>query len=219
MTKPIIAVVGAGPGVGLAVAKRFAREGFAVALVARRPEALDEYVAELGRAGAEARGFAADASDEASLRQAFAAIRESMGSPQVLVYNAAILKQGRPSEIPVSDLVYDFRVNVAGAFVAAQEVIPDMRKHRRGTILLTGGGFALSPMASFASLSIGKAGIRSLAQSMGAELEPDGIHVGTVTICGIVKPGSHFDPDRIAEAYWSLHSQGPEKHEREIIYK
>ena len=219
MEKPVIAVVGAGPGVGLAVARKFAREGYRVALVARRPEALDEYVAELDRAGVTARGFPADAADEASLRSAFAEIRASMGSPEVLVYNAAIMKQGRPSEIPVADLVYDFRVNVAGAVVAAQEVVPDMRKQRRGTILLTGGGLALSPMAPMASLSIGKAGIRSLAQSMGAELEADGIHVATVTICGFVKPGSHFDPDRIADVYWALHQQEPGKREREVIYK
>jgi short-subunit dehydrogenase len=219
MTLPIITVVGAGPGVGLAVARRFGREGYRVALVARRPEALDEYVAELERASIEAAGFAADAADESSIRQAFASIRERWGATEVLVYNAAVLKQGRPSEIPAADLVYDFRVNVVGAVIAMQEVVADMRKSRRGTILLTGGGLALSPMAPLASLSIGKAGIRSLAQSMGAELEVDGIHVATVTICGMVKPGSHFDPDRIADAYWTLHTQEPGKREREMMYR
>jgi len=219
MSKPVIAVVGAGPGVGLAVARRFTREGFRVALIARRPEALDEYVDELQRGGAEAHGFPADAADEGSLRQAFADIKARLGAPSVLVYNAAVLRQNRPSELPVQDLLYDFRVNVAGALVAAQAVLPDMRAHKQGTILFTGGGLALTPFPAVASLSLGKAAIRNLTFSLGAEVEPDGIQVATVTICGYVKPGSHFDPDRIADAYWTLHTQEPGKREREIVYK
>ena len=219
MSKPVIAVVGAGPGVGLAVARRFTREGFRVALIARRPEALDEYVDELQRGGAEAHGFPADAADEGSLRQAFADIKARLGAPSVLVYNAAVLRQNRPSELPVQDLLYDFRVNVAGALVAAQAVLPDMRAHKQGTILFTGGGLALTPFPTVASLSLGKAAIRNLTFSLGAEVEPDGIQVATVTICGYVKPGSHFDPDRIADAYWTLHTQEPGKREREIVYK
>lgn len=219
MSKPVIAVVGAGPGVGLAVAKRFSREGFVVALIARRPDAIADYVVEIQRTGGEAHGFPADAADEASLQRAFAEIKERLGAPSVLVYNAAVLKQGRPSELSIPDFVHDFRVNVAGALVAAQAVIPDMRAKKSGTILFTGGGLALTPYAPVASLAVGKAALRNLAHSLGAELDPDGIHVGTVTICGFVKPGSHFDPDRIADAYWTLHSQGPGEHEREIIYK
>jgi short-subunit dehydrogenase len=219
MSKPVIAVVGAGPGVGLAVAKRFSREGFDVALIARRVEALDEYTAELAHDGVGARGFAADTSDEPGLRQAFADIRASLGSPEVLVYNAAVLKQGRPSELLVEDVIHDFRVNVTGALVAAQEVIPAMRANRGGTILLTGGGLALSPDPAFASLALGKAAIRNLAFSLGGELEGDGIQVATVTICGFVRPGTHFDPDRIADVYWKLHTQPPGEREREIVYK
>ncbi|MDI1478369.1 SDR family NAD(P)-dependent oxidoreductase [Polyangium sp. y55x31] len=219
MSKPVIAVVGAGPGVGLAVARRFTREGFTAALIARRPEALDEYVSELRRAGAEAHGFAADAADEGSLRNAFATLKERLGAPSVLVYNAAVLKQGRPSELAVEDLLSDFRINVGGAIVAAQAVLPDMRAQKKGTILLTGGGLALTPFPAYASLAIGKAAIRNLTFSLGAEVEPDGIQVATVTICGFVKPGTHFDPDRIADAYWTLHTQEPGKREREIVYR
>jgi len=219
MSKSTIAVVGAGPGVGLAVARRFAREGYRVALFARRREALDEYTADLIRQGFEAYGFPADASDEASLRQAFAECKERLGSPEVLVYNAAVMKQGRPSEVSPESVVSDFRINVVGAFIAAQEVIPAMREKRAGTILLTGGGLALTPFPALASLAIGKAAIRNLTSSLGGELEPDNIHVATVTICGIVKPGTHFDPDLIADVYWTLHTQEPGKREREIIYR
>jgi len=219
MTQPTITIVGAGPGVGLAVARRFAREGFRVALVARRPDALAEYTAELARAGYEAHGFAADAGDEASLRKAFADIKEKLGGSRVLVYNAAVLKMAPPSQVRVEDFVHEFRINVAGALVSAQAVLDDMKAAGAGTILLTGGGFALSPMAQFASLAVGKASIRNLAGSLAGEFEPLGIHVATVTICGIVKAGTHFDPDQIAEAYWTLHAQEAGKWEREIIYR
>jgi short-subunit dehydrogenase len=219
MSKPVIAIVGAGPGVGLAVARRFAREGFCAALIARRPETLKEYTAEFKNAGYEAHGFAADAADEQSIRQAFAAIKDKLGAPSVLVYNAAIMKMVQPSQLHVEDLIHEFRVNVAGALVSAQCVLEDMKAAGAGTILLTGGGFALSPMPAFTSLAIGKASIRNLTSSLAGELEPLGIHVGTVTICGIVKAGTQFDPDKIAEAYYTLHSQEPGKREREIIYR
>lgn len=219
MNQSVITVVGAGPGVGLAVARRFAKEGFRVALVARKADALNEYAAQLKGTGFEARGFAADAADENSLRKAFADIKENLGPTNVLVYNAAVLKMAQPSQLRVDDLVNEFRVNVAGALVSVQAVLEDMKAAKAGTILLTGGGFALSPMPPFTSLAIGKASIRNLTSSLAGELEPQGIHVGTVTICGLVKPGTPFDPDKIAEAYWTLHTQEAGKWEREIMFR
>lgn len=219
MNQPVITIVGAGPGVGLAVARRFAREGFHIALVARRADALAEYTAGLAKDGHQASGFAADAADENSLRRAFGEIKEKMGPTRVLVYNAAVLKMAQPSQLRADDLVHEFRINVAGALVSAQAVLDDMKSAKAGTILLTGGGFALSPMPAFTSLAVGKASIRNLTSSLAGEFEPMGIHVGTVTICGLVKPGTAFDPDKIAEAYWTLHTQEPGKWEREIMFR
>jgi NAD(P)-dependent dehydrogenase (short-subunit alcohol dehydrogenase family) len=124
-----------------------------------------------------------------------------------------------PSALDAALLLDDMRVNVAGALVAAQQVLPHMRAQRRGTILFTGGGLALAPAPPYAALAAGKAALRNLCYSMGAEVEPDGVHVATVTIAGFVQPGSHFDPDRIAEAYWTLHAQEPGQWEREIVYQ
>lgn len=213
-------MVGAGPGVGAAVAKRFGKEGFRVALLARRASALEGYLQELKEAGvAETYGFTADAGDPASLIAAFDRIKTQLGDPSVVVYNAAYLRQGVPSTLKVEDLLEDFEVNVAGALVVAQQVIPAMQANKKGTILFTGGGLAFNPAPPYASLAIGKAAIRSLAYSLGGELEPDNIQVATVTISGYVKPGTHFDPDLIAETYWQLHSQAPGERQREIIYK
>src|SRR6185295_7655594 len=166
MSSKICVVVGAGPGLGLAVAKRFGREGYLVALVARRADRLEEYRQELAKAGVEGRPFAADAGDAASLTTAFEAICDSLGDPEVLIYNAAVLKPGTPSTLAEGELVDAFRVNVAGALVAAQQVLPGMRKQGGGTLLFTGGGLALEPWPQYASLAVGKAGIRSLALSL-----------------------------------------------------
>lgn len=161
------------------------------------------------------RGIPADAGNEAELR---AAIRE-FGAAEVLVYNASAGHAGPATALGVEDAITDFKVNALGAVVATQEVVPAMRAAGRGTILFTGGGLALQPMAQLASLSMGKAAIRNLTFAMAEELEPAGIHVATVTVCGFVQPGTKFDPDKIAEVYQALHEQPRDKWEREVIFK
>lgn len=219
MSQEICAVVGVGPGIGLAVAKRFGQEGYRLALIARNVAKLEDFAGELKQAGIESQSFEADAGDFASLKSAFDRIKSEMGDPAVLVYNAAAFQRGQPSELDPDDLMSSFAINVAGAMVAAQQVIPAMRAKKQGTILFTGGGLALNPSPQSAALAIGKAGIRNLAYGLGAELEPEGIQVATVTIAGYVRPGTHFDPDKIAETYWQLHSQPAGERQREIIYK
>jgi len=217
--KKVCVVVGVGPGMGLAVARRFGREGFEVALLARDVEKLKGLANELKNAGVTAQPYAVDVSNAGSIQQTFDQIKSEMGNPQVLVYNTAAIHPGPPSGVKIEDLLADFTVNVAGAMVAAQQVIPAMRSQKQGTILFTGGGLSLYPSQFASSLAIGKAGIRNLAYSLGEELETDGIQVGTVTICGTVKPNTHFDPDTIAEKYWELHKQPQGQREREIVYK
>ena len=217
--KPLCTVIGAGPGVSLAIAKRFGSEGLRVALVSRNSDNVLRFVAELQGAGTEARGFAGDAGSEDSLRKVFREIHESLGATEVLVYNAFRYQQANPSELPASHLVADFQVNVVGALVSAQCVIDDMKAAGRGTILLTGGGLALEPEPSFSSLAVGKAGIRSLAFSLHKELSPFHIHVATVTICGYVQEGTRFSPDKIAEVFFQLHRQPEGNWDREFVYQ
>ena len=212
-------VVGAGPGVGQAVARRFARENFKVGLIARRPETLEQQRAELEKTGYRAKARAADAGDASALTAAIRALAAELGPPTVLIYNAAALRQSKASEVSQEALLQDFKVNVTGAIAAVQAVLPGMRKLGKGTILFTGGGLSLDPHPQYASLALGKAGIRSVALSLSKELEPEGIHVATVTICGIVKAGTRFDPDRIAEDYLRLHLQGKGGYEREMVWR
>ncbi len=219
MDNALCTIVGAGPGVSLAVARRFGREGFRIALIARRENALADYQVELATAGVESFGFAADAGDARSLRGAFERIANQLGPTAVLVYNVAANAPGSPSTLDGERLVEAFRSNVVGALVASQQVIPQMQTTGSGTMLFTGGGLALSPWPQAAALAVGKAGLRNLVYSLAAELEPAGIHVATVTIAGMVQPGTEFDPERIADVYWQLHSEPRGKWQREIIFR
>lgn len=96
---------------------------------------------------------------------------------------------------------------MVGALTSVKQVVPSFVERKEGTILVTGGGLALSPNPAYASLSIGKAGVRSLVYSLAQELAPHNVYVGTVTIGGYVSKGTFYDPDRIAEEYWNLHRQ------------
>lgn len=211
----VCAIIGAGSGIGLSVAKRFAREGFAVALCARRADALERLAAEVPGA----RTYVCDAERDTAIVDALRHIGHDLGAVDVLVYNAAAIRRGGPLEVSAEQMVRELRVNVAGALVAAQQVVPDMKARHSGTILFTGGGLALDPWPAMTSLAVGKAALRSLAISLHKELSPAGIHVATVTVSGIVERGTKFDPDRIADAYWELHSQPAGAFEAERIIK
>lgn len=211
MTRPACAVVGFGAGVGAAVARRFVAGGFDVLGVARNP------ARHAALAGDGITLAVADAADPASLAAALPA------DTRVLVYNAyaATMAPPGPSALTPEAALADFAVNVAGALAATRAVLPGMRARGRGTILFTGGGLAFDPTGWLpaASLAIGKAGLRSLALTLHAELAPLNIHAGTVTIAGMVAPGSAFDPDRIAEAFWDLHQDPEGSFRAEIIFK
>jgi short-subunit dehydrogenase len=219
MNQPICAIAGFGAGVSMGVAKAFAKEGYSLALIARNLEKLEENAQELRQAGYIVHTFAADAGNEDALIQAFDKIRIQLADPEVLIYNAAIMTMTKPSELASEKLDADFNVNVVGGLISAQQVIPAMKARGKGTILFTGGGLALYPFADLVSLAIGKSALRSLAFCLAQELKDFGIHVGTVTICGTVEVGTHFDPDAIAQSYLTLHKQSLDKFDTEIIYQ
>ncbi len=213
-------IVGAGPGIGNAVASAFAADGYNVALLARTPERLAPLCAAIRKkSGRRALAFAADAGDEASLRGGLDAVRAEFGDPEVLVYNVAAFEIGRPMSVPIERVTANFRTNVVGALIAARAVAPAMMAQQRGTILFTGGGFAYEPAADYASLSMDKAALRSLTYTLAQDLGTHGIHVATVTVHGFVQHGTKFDPQRIAQAYVDLHHQPKGRFEIETVYK
>ena len=213
------AILGVGPGLGTAIAKRFAREGFAVALMARREESVMEARREIEGGGGSAAFIPTDATDPASVAGAFSKVRAEVGDPDVFVYNAGAFQMGGILEVSPEKFDECFRANCAGAFYAAREVLPAMVQKGSGTILLTGATAALRGSARFSALAVGKFGLRALAQSMAREFGPQGIHVAHVIIDGQINTprvremtGDRDDhtmlsPDAIAETYWQLHAQ------------
>jgi short-subunit dehydrogenase len=212
-----LVVVAAGPRLGRSVALRFAAEGYDVALVGRSTEALAPLAEEVASAGVRVQAVAADVADESSLRAAMAEVRSALGDPEVLVYNGSEYVEGRATAVDYERFVHGLLVGVGGALVAVQEVAPAMRARRRGTILLTGSEAALRPSVDAAGLGVAKAGLRNLAMSAAADLSGDGVHVTTVTIRGVLKVGTFFDPDSVAEHYWRLHAQEAPDWEPEFV--
>ena len=219
MKNTLCIIIGFGAGVGMGLARAFGKEGCSLALLARDPNRHSAAIAELEEAGYTVRAYPADAGDEASLKSAIAAAESDLGGTHVLLYNAIAPTFVKPTGLSAEKLVADFRVNVAGALTSTLAVLPGMQARGHGTILFTGGGWALQPWDQAASPSIGKAGLRSLAHTLAQELTPAGIHVGTVTITGQVAEGTHFSPDNIAAAYLKLHRQPAGAFETEIVYQ
>ncbi len=217
MKKKILTIVGMGPGISHGVAEKFSKEGFAIAMIARNESRLAEYKSKFDSSGTESYYVAADASDEASLIKAFDNIHKNLGKTDVLLYNVFSFREVKPMELKYDDVIYDFKVNVAGALVSAQQVIPGMLEKKEGTILFTGGGLALEPHPMYTSLAIGKAGIRNLCHSLYADLKPKKIHAATVIVTGFVKPDTKYTPEIIAEEFWKLYRQKPEEFKREIV--
>lgn len=148
-----VIIVGVGPGIGTSVATRFAREGFTVGLIARREETVQAAAA---AAGGTTWTRTADATDEEGLRAALRAFVDEHGTPDVVVYNAAIIRTDEPGELDQATMLDTYAVNVVGAITTAGELLPRMT----GTYVITSG--MVRPDPALTSLSLGKVGVRGL---------------------------------------------------------
>jgi len=210
-------IVGAGPGLGAALARTFATAGHPVALLARDQARLDAQAAGLAAAGHVVRGYAADAADPASLRAAIDVAITDLGAPDVLVYNAGVLRPDSPAGGDDQEWAHVTAINILGARVAADAVLPRLRDGR-GTLLFTGGGYAVRPSSKFASLSVGKAGLRAYVQVLHDQLAGTGVHATSVTITREIGGGDpRFDPAVLAQAYLELHHQPESQWQHELV--
>ncbi len=212
-------VIGAGPGLGEALARRFGAEGHHIGLVARDGEKLKGMAERLSARGIVTAACPADGADDRAVARAIGDLERANGPCTTLIYNAAVLKEAKPLDLSPARLRAEMDVNLTGALVAAQTVAPGLVKRGAGAILFTGGGLALEPFPEWTSLALGKAALRSLAFCLNKELVPQGVHVAVVAICGIIEAGTPFDPDRIADAYWRLANTTPSADEREFIFQ
>jgi len=180
--KGVCAVVGIGPGNGAALARRFASEGYRVALLSRRTDFSSKLAAELPGA----RAYACDAADPASVERAFSEVQKDLGDVDVLVYNAGSGVFGTVEEISPEDFEKSFRVNALGALVSSQQVIAAMKRRGRGSIVFIGATASRRGNVKTAAFAPAKAAQRSLAESMARYLWPLGIHVSLVILDGVV---------------------------------
>jgi len=215
MARPVCVVTGVGPGTGVALARRFATGGYAVAMLARSADALAKFARETPGTHA----FAADVGDPASVAAAVARVRSELGAPTVLVHNAGNAVFGSVLDVTEADFEAAWRVNALGLFLTTRAVLPDMLEAGRGTILVTGATAAWRGGAAFAAFASAKAAQRMLAQSMARSLGPKGVHVAYVVIDGVIdmpttrgffkdQPDSFFlRPDAIADTFFHVAGQ------------
>ncbi|WP_129663673.1 SDR family NAD(P)-dependent oxidoreductase [Phytoactinopolyspora endophytica] len=219
-----VVIVGAGPGIGQAVACRFAREGVPVTLISRTEKTAKGVAEAVHPYGVPVVPLAADSTDDIALRAALDDAAGELGPPDAVVYNAALIRPDALGDLSVAGHLDAWAVNVVGAITTAAHVLPPMARRRSGTFIVTGGMPA--PKPSYMSLSLGKAGVRTFLSMLDEEYGPAGVHVATVTVDGPVARGTtpdtedmaeHLDPDDIADHYWRLHTQPRHAWESEVI--
>ncbi len=216
-------IVGAGDATGGAIARRFAREGYATVVTRREVASLDGLLAQIRADGGEAHGFGTDARDEDQTAQLFERIESEIAPLEVVVFNI-----GANVNFPIRETtsrVYRkvWEMAAFAGFLAGREAAKVMVPRAKGTIIFTGATASLRGGSGFSAFSGAKFALRSLAQSMARELGPEGIHVAHTIIDGAIdtewiaknfparyalkEQGGILNPDHIADAYWMLHAQ------------
>ena len=208
MTHPLAIIAGIGPGIGAAVAQRFAAEGFHVALIARRADALDGLATQITATGGSATAYPADLADHDDLTRVLDRITQDHGTAQVLVWNAAIWDETPALHLSADSFAHQMRLGAIHPLMAAQKLAMGMAQAGGGTILVTGGGLALAPEygGAVVGLTVVKSALRGMVLAAAPEFAAKGIRLGTVTVAGAVAPDTPFDPALIAQAFWTLHT-------------
>lgn len=212
-TGTTLAIVGAGRQLGEALARRFGREGFRVALISRNQQRLDELAADLAADGITAKGFAANVRDSDALVRALDRAAQELGPIEVLSYNPLPAKDFlRPLlESTVYDIQAALEFSVLGPVAAVHQVLQGMRVLKRGSILFVNGGSAVQPVQHFAGTSIAFAGETAYAVMLDQALRDTPLYVGQLIIPGGIIPGSEDkDPARLADLLWQMHADKAE---------
>jgi NAD(P)-dependent dehydrogenase (short-subunit alcohol dehydrogenase family) len=216
MSNPVVVVVGAGPGVGGSVARRFGREGYDVALVSRSEDQLAALGGDLQESGVIAGWSACDITDEAALRAAVTRFGEHAGRLDVLHFNPSAFTHQDPLSLSPRQLLQDVNLGVAPLLTLVQAARPFLRPGSR--VLATGSMAADAPWHEAATLGVQKAGLRNLVKSIDATLRGDGIRAVSVTVNGTLERGTAFDPDRVADALFAAAGQREAEWRTEVPY-
>tara|TARA_B100002049_G_scaffold115826_1_gene85559 strand:- start:71 stop:802 length:732 start_codon:yes stop_codon:yes gene_type:complete len=223
MSNPVCAIVGAGEGLGRALAAKFASHGFDIALVSRseKHSTVAAEAATNANANVRVQFLAADGTRPATIEKALATIAAQMGEVEVLIYNArGTFASREPLELTYEELEDNYRLEVVGAFASAKSVLPAMREQGRGSVFFSSATAAYRGSATHALYAIGKFGLRALSQSLAKAYSKDGVHIVHVRLdCDLDMPlmreiyGDEFDSsqmantDDVAKSYWWVHQQ------------
>lgn len=209
--------VGVGPGNGEALARKYAHNGYQVAMLARDRRRLDALASEIPRALA----VACDVTDGASIAAAVKAVEQACGRIDVLVYNVGKGVWGDVLGVAVDEFEMAWKTNTMGAFLMAREVLPGMLDRKHGTILFIGATASRRGAAGAAAFASAKGAQRLLAESMARAYGPKGVHVALIVIDAVVdeplmrqrlpdRPDAFFcKPDDIADTALALTRQAP----------
>ncbi|MCB2412011.1 SDR family NAD(P)-dependent oxidoreductase [Demequina sp. TTPB684] len=204
-----LAIVGAGPGLGGAVARRFGREGFNVALISRDQAKLDALAEDLGTEGVTARGFAADVLDPEALKAALNAAAAEFGDISVLQYSPLPFRTFLKPVLEMStELALEaLQFSLFGLMHAVDAVLPGMRNAGAGSIVLINGGTSVKARADFAGTSVAFPAESAYGEMLHDALGGEGIHVKQLVIPGAI-PKLQLDNgiDDVAERIWALHA-------------
>lgn len=215
MSQQVAIVAGAGPGLGRALAHRFAQGGMRVALLARDAARLSALAASVSP---EARPFVCDLTDAGDVAATFERVDLELGSPQCVIFNAGAYRPGAVLDVAPQDFLDCWKIGCLAGLLVGQQAGRRMVGRGDGTILFTGATASLRGGARFVNLASPKFALRAVAQSLARELGPRGVHVAHVIIDGQIRvpgrppadpsvPDSQLEPSAIAEAYWQLHLQ------------
>jgi NAD(P)-dependent dehydrogenase (short-subunit alcohol dehydrogenase family) len=209
-------IAGVGPGLGASLARKFAKEGCRLAVLARSSDFLESLSEEIRRRGTEILAIPTDIAEADQVAAGFERIRDQLGPVDVLINNASASGPfGQPFvELTPESFARGWQVGVLGPFLCSQAVVPDMLIKNAGCILFTGA--TSSVRGGAITFSSAKFGMRGLAQALARELWPKGIHVAHIIIDGVIRenesePGTEdqnaeplMNPAAIAEVYWGL---------------
>jgi NAD(P)-dependent dehydrogenase (short-subunit alcohol dehydrogenase family) len=223
-TKPNVALVaGVGEGLGGAIARRFARGGHPTVLVARNADRLARIAAGIEAAGGRGIAYVADLREESAVAKLFDDVEAEIGPIDVAVFNTGANYRASILDTPADMFEKVWRLGCYAGFLVGREAARHMVPRGQGSIIFTGATASLRGAAQFAAFAAAKGGVRQVAQAMARELGPQGIHVASVIIDGMIDSprvrerfperaaqlprDGMLKPDDIAETYWQLHQQ------------
>ena len=216
-------IAGVGDGLGGAIARRFARGGYATVLVARSAERLARIADDIEAEGGRGVAYAADLREESAVTKLFEDVEKELGPISLAVFNTGVNYRDSILDMPAEMFEKVWRLSCYAGFLVGREAARHMVPRGHGTVIFTGATASLRGSSHFAAFAAAKGGLRQLAQSMARELGPKGVHVASVIIDGVIDSQRMHErfpermaqlpadgalrPEHIAEAYWQLHKQ------------